>query len=197
MNGSCPHCGAPYPAGATYCASCGMALTAGAKRSDRGLKTILIVVGAGGCLLLLIAVLGIVAALVIPNFLDALQKAKQKRTVADMRSISTALESYRADNNKYPSGDGAQVAPLLASRGYQGQLQDGWKRPLRYTCLSTSDEGCISYELASGGRDGTFEHQPGGYENGTFALNEYDSDVVIVDGMFDRWPAGAGRSGGG
>ena len=34
-------------------------------------------------LLIVVAIIGIIAALLIPNFLDALQKAKQKRTVAD------------------------------------------------------------------------------------------------------------------
>ena len=39
-------------------------------------------------LLIVVAIIGIIAALLIPNFLDALQKAKQKRTVADMRNAA-------------------------------------------------------------------------------------------------------------
>src|SRR5437868_13863109 len=45
-------------------------------------------------LLIVVAIIGIIAALLIPNFLDALQKAKQKRTVADVRNAGTAVFSW-------------------------------------------------------------------------------------------------------
>ena len=197
--GTCPYCGTPYPEGATYCGSCGQPLAGAAAtnaaKPDRTMKWVVIAAVTGGCLLVLIAVVGIVAALIIPNFLDALQKAKQKRTVAEVRSIATALESARADDNRYPlAADGAALAALLAGHGYTGNGQDGWQRTLRYTCLQPEGEGCASYELASGGRDGAFEHDPGEYPQESFELNAYDSDIVMSDGMFSRWPSGQGRS---
>src|SRR5512143_3727902 len=48
-------------------------------------------------LLIVVAIIGIIAALLIPNFLDALQKAKQKRTVADIRNMGTAMFSWLTD----------------------------------------------------------------------------------------------------
>src|SRR5512134_1169458 len=48
-------------------------------------------------LLIVVAIIGIIAALLIPNFLDALQKAKQKRTVADARNAGTAMFSWLTD----------------------------------------------------------------------------------------------------
>src|SRR5215472_11044302 len=48
-------------------------------------------------LLIVVAIIGIIAALLIPNFLDALQKAKQKRTVADIRNTGTAMFSWLTD----------------------------------------------------------------------------------------------------
>src|SRR5215467_11289803 len=48
-------------------------------------------------LLIVIAIIGIIAALLIPNFLDALQKAKQKRTEADMKNLGTAMFSWLTD----------------------------------------------------------------------------------------------------
>src|SRR4029450_1437913 len=48
-------------------------------------------------LLIVVAIIGIIAALLIPNFLDALQKAKQKRTVADLRNVGTAQMSWLTD----------------------------------------------------------------------------------------------------
>ena len=47
-------------------------------------------------LLIVVAIIGIIAALLIPNFLDALQKAKQKRTVSDLRNTGTAMMSWRS-----------------------------------------------------------------------------------------------------
>ena len=193
---NCPHCGAPFPPGASYCASCGQPLAvaaAGAAKSDRTLKTIVTIAIAGGCLLALLFVGGIVAALVIPNFVDALQKAKQKRTVAELRTLAVALESYREQSGGYPPA-GAEVGAVLAAHGYQGKAQDGWDRPLRYSCLDSSGDACASYELASGGKDGVFEQEPGAYSQEPFAPNLYDSDLVLSDGLFSRWPEGQGRS---
>src|SRR3954453_23144582 len=48
-------------------------------------------------LLIVVAIIGIIAALLIPNFLDALQKAKQKRTVADARNVRTSMMSWLTD----------------------------------------------------------------------------------------------------
>src|SRR5256885_13516797 len=95
--GNCPFCGAPYPPGATHCASCGQPVPASAPaKPDRTMKVMVTVAVAGGCLLLAIAIGGIVAALAIPHFVNSLGKAKQKRTVAERRSLATALESDRA-----------------------------------------------------------------------------------------------------
>ncbi len=48
-------------------------------------------------LLIVVAIIGIIAAILIPNLLDALQKAKQKATVGDIRNIGTAWMSWVTD----------------------------------------------------------------------------------------------------
>lgn len=53
-------------------------------------------------LLIVVAIIGILAAIAVPNFLNAQIRAKIARTQADMRSVKTALESYQVDNNRYP-----------------------------------------------------------------------------------------------
>ena len=45
-------------------------------------------------LLIVVAIIGIIAAILIPNLIDALQKAKQKRTVADVRNMGTAWMTW-------------------------------------------------------------------------------------------------------
>src|SRR5437899_8439361 len=53
-------------------------------------------------LLIVIAIIGILAAIAIPDHLNTLQRGKQKRTMADMRKLATAIESYQLENNLYP-----------------------------------------------------------------------------------------------
>lgn len=53
-------------------------------------------------LLIVVAIIAILAAIAIPNFLEAQTRSKISRTKADMRALSVALEAYAADNNAYP-----------------------------------------------------------------------------------------------
>src|SRR5690606_17343995 len=53
-------------------------------------------------LLIVVAIIAILAAIAVPNFLEAQVRSKVSRAKADMRSMATALEAYAVDNNKYP-----------------------------------------------------------------------------------------------
>jgi type II secretion system protein G len=57
-------------------------------------------------LLIVVAIIAILAAIAVPNFLEAQTRAKASRAKADMRTIATALEAYVTDNNQYPPNDG-------------------------------------------------------------------------------------------
>jgi len=54
-------------------------------------------------LLIVVAIIGILAGIAIPNFMGARTKAKVSRAFADMRSIGNALEMYYIDNGSYPA----------------------------------------------------------------------------------------------
>jgi len=53
-------------------------------------------------LLIVVAIIAILAAIAVPNFLEAQVRSKVSRAKSDMRSVATALESYRTDHNDYP-----------------------------------------------------------------------------------------------
>lgn len=53
-------------------------------------------------LLIVVAIIAILAAIAVPNFLEAQTRAKISRTYADLRTYATACESYHIDHNKYP-----------------------------------------------------------------------------------------------
>jgi type II secretory pathway pseudopilin PulG len=126
-----------------------------------------------------IAVMGILSAIAIPNLLTAMQRAKQKRTIADMRTISLQVESYRADhNNALPQ---AQSMPELASALHLNLQKDGWGNDLRYASDGTN------YWLVSAGKDGRFET-----EDVTKYAEEkttnFDADIVLENGTLLREP---------
>src|SRR5262245_38120091 len=54
-------------------------------------------------LLIVVAIIAILAAIAVPNFLEAQARAKAARARADLRTAATALEAYWVDTNKYPS----------------------------------------------------------------------------------------------
>ncbi len=59
-------------------------------------------------LLIVVAIIAILAAIAVPNFLEAQVRSKVSRTKSDMRSVATALEAYRVDANRYPPDAGSQ-----------------------------------------------------------------------------------------
>lgn len=52
-------------------------------------------------LLIVVAIIAILAAIAVPNFLEAQVRAKVSRAKTDMRTLATGLEAYHVDNNGY------------------------------------------------------------------------------------------------
>lgn len=57
-------------------------------------------------LLIVVAIIGILAAIAVPNFLNAQIRAKVARAVSDLKMLETTLEMYRLDNTDYPPWGG-------------------------------------------------------------------------------------------
>ncbi|MGI8905591.1 MAG: prepilin-type N-terminal cleavage/methylation domain-containing protein [Candidatus Sumerlaeaceae bacterium] len=55
-------------------------------------------------LLIVVAIIAVLAAIAVPNFLEAQVRAKTSRVKADLRSVATAVEAYVVDANDYPPG---------------------------------------------------------------------------------------------
>jgi prepilin-type N-terminal cleavage/methylation domain-containing protein len=53
-------------------------------------------------LLIVVAIIAILAAIAVPNFLEAQIRSTVSRVRADMRSLATGIEAYAVDNNNYP-----------------------------------------------------------------------------------------------
>lgn len=78
-------------------------------------------------LLIVVAIIAILAAIAVPNFLEAQTRSKISRTKNDLRTLATAIEAYCVDNNAYPPHrypDGTEIVypkryvPLTTPIGY-------------------------------------------------------------------------------
>ena len=108
-------------------------------------------------LLIVVAIIGIIAAIAIPNLQNAINRGRQKRTMADIRTIGTAVEAYAVDNSSYPSSPTANdvatnlanyVEPTYVKRAPRN---DGWNFSLRSVSTLTG------YSVGGAGRDKTFQ----------------------------------------
>jgi type II secretion system protein G len=131
-------------------------------------------------LLIVVAIIGIIAAIAIPNLLNAIDRGKQKRTMADLRSIGTAVESYAVDNNVYPVA--ATVAALDTSVApiYIKVMpnNDGWNNAFQVDASTTA------YTLYSFGKDGT------GTTCTALVTTTFIDQICFVNGQFLRYPQG-------
>ena len=67
-------------------------------------------------LLIVVAIIGILAAIAVPNFLSSRLRAKVTRVYSDMGAIGMALEMYHLDNNKYPVSNYVESYPRRVLR---------------------------------------------------------------------------------
>ncbi len=95
-------------------------------------------------LLIVVAIIAILAAAALPNLLEAQVRAKISRAQSDLRSIATALETYRMDFNDYPTmielGFKGGVAPLAGSDLKWWYVPDRLSTPIAY--LSSAHLPC-------------------------------------------------------
>src|SRR5690242_20128615 len=95
-------------------------------------------------LLIVVAIITVLAAIAVPNFLEAQTRAKTARARADLRSATLALESYRLDQSAYPTmlepGFAGGVAPLKGADLKWWYLPNALSTPVSY--LGTADLRC-------------------------------------------------------
>ncbi|MGZ7040779.1 MAG: type IV pilin protein [Thermoanaerobaculia bacterium] len=145
-------------------------------------------------LLIVVAIIGILAAIAIPNLLTAMQRSKQKRTMADMRTIATAWEARATDTNSYSAAGGTFSWPTSSVSGVtlDGKLsptyikslpqKDGWGDVYGF---GTTSNGQV-YGIRSKGKDNAF--QSGAYTIG--GTQAFDCDIVYSNGSFIQFPEG-------
>ena len=135
-------------------------------------------------LLIVVAIIGIIAAIAIPNLMNAVDKGKQTKTMADMKAIAGAIEVYAVDNNTYPRvSNFSSLAPLIQPIYIRvAPTGDGWNHGWSFAGDTT---GGLDYTLASLGKDGIASVVTGGQ------THDFDCDIIYSNGQFFQWPSGA------
>ncbi len=146
-------------------------------------------------LLIVIAIIGILAAIAIPNLLNAVQRGKQKRSMSDMRTMATAVEAYAVDNNVYPSaacvsGNFTSVSTTMTDTSLSvlsptyianPVRRDGWSNFFLYNTGSNNQE----YGFRSKGRDNAAVTPACG------TTTNFNDDILYSNGGFLQWPEGS------
>jgi general secretion pathway protein G len=154
----------------------------------------------------LVAGLTLILCLAVPNILAERNRSRQKRTMADIRSIATAWEARATDTNSYSIGERPepgvagrvelfealqhvtleQLAEALEPK-YIRKLprEDGWGRTFDIRIGAFDDKGNAGlYAIRSAGSD----EKPDSafYEMGLIA--DYSGDLIFSNGTFIRYP---------
>lgn len=99
-------------------------------------------------LLIVVAIIGILAAIAIPNFLEAQIRSKVARAKAEIRNLAVNLETYYIDHNSYPFPQEDLIdsdAPCSGcdnadfTQGYGGKVPTILTTPIAYTSSLPND----------------------------------------------------------
>ena len=171
-------------------------------------------------MLIVVAIIGILAALLIPNAMSALQRAKQKGTIKDINTIATGLMDYITDKGNVPDHSG-DLQPnddiVTALQGFYLKvvpLKDQWGNPF---VVFTRDniEGNFGITIAEGeewadddfvvasyGRDGaegpTYEYNINDPSAGLYevsSMKDFNEDIVNWNGNIVVGPRTAAGTG--
>ena len=132
-------------------------------------------------LMITLVVIGIIVAITIPNLLSAIDRGKQKRTLADMRTIGTAIEAYAVDNSQYPvSSNTATLWGLIVPLYLRPMTQnDGWEHQF------VVDVSTTVYTISSTGKDGVASGCAAGV-----LTTQFTQDICFSRGIFVQYPEG-------
>jgi general secretion pathway protein G len=116
-------------------------------------------------IMVVVVIIGLLAALILPNVMGNVDKAKTSKVRGDIQGIETALTMYKLDNYKYPSTDLGLTAlvqrpndPTVRNWREGGYLKraskDPWGNPYQYVFPGTRGQEYDLYSLGADGQEG-------------------------------------------
>jgi general secretion pathway protein G len=103
-------------------------------------------------LMVVLVIIGVLAALIVPNMLDRAEDARVTAARTDVNNLMQALKLYKLDNLRYPSGE--QGLQALVAKPTVGTIPPNW-RP--YLDKLPSDPWGHPYQFANPGLNGEID----------------------------------------
>lgn len=112
-------------------------------------------------LVVVVLILGILAALIVPKVIGHAEEAKEAKAAADIKELQNELQMFHMNCDRYPTteeGLDALVHQPANAPGWRGSYAqneipvDPWGNP--YVYVSPGSNGDDSYSLSSNGKDG-------------------------------------------
>ena len=131
-------------------------------------------------LLVVILIIGVIAAIAVPRLFDALERSRQRRTMADMRELATANSLYFLDNGDYAPA----LGDLDPTYFPQAPLNDAWGTPYRYLKWVFFEDLYWLWSYGSDQAVGPFPGQP-------WLWDPPEGDIIMLRGEFLIAPTGS------
>ena len=155
-------------------------------------------------LIVVVTVVGLIFAILLPYYLDSLERAKQRKTMANINSIGRSMMSWLTDQAGAAAAGAGTGADELEIEDFESITKedleaimvpvymatvprnDGWGSAFDYylKVIEFNDSNTIA--IRSPGGDGVFSGTT--YTMSPFVSTDYNQDIVWADGIFFRWP---------
>lgn len=154
-------------------------------------------------LIVIVTIVGLIFIVLLPFYLDSLEKAKQRTTMANINSIGKAMMNWLTDQAGAAAA-GASTTDKMDLSDFEGVTQeemdaimvpvylahvpgkDGWGSELDYYMKLLNFNDANALAIRSPGRVGVFDGDT--YTMAPFVSTDYEQDIVWADGLFVRWP---------
>lgn len=114
--------------------------------------------------MVVIVILGVLAALVVPNVMGKVDSSKIKTTEITLNSVAKELDAFKMDNNRYPTSQDGGLEALVTQPtnvknypigGYLKKYpKDSWDNDLQYIIPGSDGRPYDLYSFGADGKDG-------------------------------------------
>jgi len=154
-------------------------------------------------LLIVVAIIGILAALLIPNAMNAMQRARQKGTMKDLSTIAGYLMDYTVSTGSAPAWDGcaytvsssvytdlvpfyAKAIPFNDQWGNAFAIYSGSSWSSAWLGMTPSSGSSDEFAIGSPGRNDSysFDYSSGASFYTVDSMDDFDNDLISWNGQF-------------
>ncbi|HNQ79138.1 MAG TPA: prepilin-type N-terminal cleavage/methylation domain-containing protein [Acidobacteriota bacterium] len=144
-------------------------------------------------LLIVVAIIGIIAAIAIPNLLDAIERSRQKRSISEVKSIANSIQSFSTDYGGYPATTDCVDAGYMTQQNWGPDFMDATGSPAfcpdYLQAIPTQDGWGIQYNYYASEESATTPPRLGAHVMQNFSVCSLGADRNETAGLDDNTDA--------